>query len=657
MRRTKLVRLLLLASAAAAAGAIASAQTIPIDVEAGYRFLDVSGNRDMYRSQIDERAGFLLRSLSVSAVETPDRAGLFDRLNFDATDIGVGPSGGFRLELGRSDLYRFRATYRKTEMFSALPAFANPFASAGVAGIVPGQHTYDRERHRFDADFELFPGAMITPLFGYSRNSYSGPGSTTYHVGQDEFLLRQDFSELDQEARVGASFQAGPITGRILQGWRKLHSEETLTLAPGAGNGNNPGPVLGVPVLATGFTRETTTDVNTPATSAFVTGRFGPRVRVVGSYSRARGSSDTDETENLSGDFVSFEISRFFHGLTEPIASRSTATHWTGLGRVEIGVADGIDVEASYTRRHRELDGFALVSSLFLSTSTFAGGSAGDLARLLEARTSLDRTESVYEASVSARQLGPFAIRGGYSRTNEDLTISPDPSEIVVPGGQGGDFSRHVNSWNLAATYSAGGLTAGAEYRGDRAGDAIVRTDFRQRDRYRLRAAWSFKQLARISATAEQTDVSNDDAAIALDGRIRRFGGDLDVAPPKPLNGLHLRFSAAKHEADNTALVRRPQDFVVEPSVHREDGVSYEGSVAYTIPKLDLQASYGRFRNTGVFPFTVNRFRVRAEVPVTAGFSGVGEWSRDDYSEHSTTDPNLGNFKANRYGVYLRWHL
>lgn len=629
----------------------AGAQTIPIDVEAGFRFLDVSGNRDMYRSQIDERQGFLLRSLTVSAAEPEGSGILFDRLSFAATDIGVGPAGGFRLELSRSDLYRLRTTYQRTELFSALPAFANPFLDAG---IVPGQHTYDRERHRFDADFELFPGASITPLFGYSRNSYSGPGSTTYRIGQDEFRLTQDLSDLDQEVRAGASFQAGAFSGRILQGWRKLHSEETLTLAPGAGSGNNAAPVLGVPELATGFTRSTTTDVNTPATSAFVTGRLGPRVRVVGSYARAKGSSDTDEQENLAGDFVSFEISRIFHGLTELVASRATAVQWSGLGRVEVAVTDFLDFETSYTRRHRELDGYALVSSLYLATSTFTGVSTGDLARLLEARTSLDRTDTIYEASLSARRLGPFSIRGGYSRTDEDLTISADPSEILVPGGQGGEFSRRVNSWNVAVAYSASGVTAGADYRGDRANDAVVRTDFRRRDRYRLRAAWAWKELVRVSATAEQTDISNDDPSIALDGRIRRYGGDVDVSPWKP---LHVRLSAAKYQADNTALIRQPQDFTIISSVHREDGTSYEGSLVLTIPRLDLQAGYGHFRNDGVFPFTIERIRLTAEVPVASGFSGVGEWSRDDYSERSGTAPNLGNFVANRYGVFLRWHL
>src|SRR5436190_5064839 len=131
--------------------AIAGAQNVPLDVEFGYRFLDLTGSREMYRSQIDERQGFLLRSLRFATTEPDGHGMLFDRVTFDATDIGVGPSGGFRMEIGRGDLYRLRTSYEKTEMYSALPAFANPLLDQGV---VPGQHTYDRERHRFDADFE-----------------------------------------------------------------------------------------------------------------------------------------------------------------------------------------------------------------------------------------------------------------------------------------------------------------------------------------------------------------------------------------------------------------------------------------------------------------------------------------------------------------------
>ena len=649
-RRSSLAGSMLAAAVIALTAPAARAQDVPIDLELGYRFLDVSGNRDMYRSQIDERQGFLLRSLTLTAADFGGKTLLFDHLRLDATDLGVGPAGGFRLELGRAGLYRLRASYRKTDMFSALPAFANPFLEGD---IIPGQHTYDRLRQRFDADIELFPGGAITPIIGYSRNSYSGPGSTTYHVGNDEFRLTQKLSDLDQEVRAGASFQLGSFSGQIVQGWRKLQWDETLTLTPGAGNGNNSGTFLGVPIAATGFQRQTSTDVNTPATSAFVSGRFGPRVRVVASYARARGSSDTDEREDLAGSFVSFEISRFFRGLSEPVASRATATQWNGSGRVEFTLADGLDLEAGYQRRHRELDGFALISSLFLDTLTFSNLDPRDVPRVLEARTSVDRTESVYHATLAARGLGPFAIRGGYSQTDQDLSIAPDPSEIVVPGGQGGDFSRTIKTFDVAATFGAYGITAGADYRHERAGAVIVRTDFRSRDRYRLRAAWGWKELLRVSANAEQIDVENEDAGIALDGRMRQYGGDVDVTPVKP---LHLRLSAARYQADNTALIRRPQDFGIQPSVHRENGTSYEGSVGLVLARVEFEAGYGHFRNEGIFPFVVDRIRSHAEVPIRAGFSGVAEWSRDRYSERALDQAHLGNFTANRYGLYLRWH-
>ena len=53
-----------------------------------------------------------------------------------------------------------------------------------------------------------FPGRSITPILGYTRNAYSGPGRTTYHVGQDEFRISSDLDDIDQEVRAGLAFDA-----------------------------------------------------------------------------------------------------------------------------------------------------------------------------------------------------------------------------------------------------------------------------------------------------------------------------------------------------------------------------------------------------------------------------------------------------------------
>ena len=614
-------------------------QAIPLDLEFGYRFVDVNGNRDMYRSQINDREGVLLRSLTFS---TGTVGGSFiDSLRVDASDLGVGPAGRFRLEAGKTGIYRLRLDYRRMEFFSALPAFANPLLSRG---IIPGQHTYDRSRNMLDVEMELLPNGVFTPIVGYTLNRYSGPARTTYDVGGDEFRLRSDLEDTEQEARVGVAFHAGDFSGRLVQGWRQFRENEQLTLASGAGAGNNPGPVLGTPVSLTDFERNTHVKVNVPVTTAFIVGRFASRVKVSAGYIRANSDSSTSETEDLTGNLVSFAISRFFHGLSEPISSRARNEQWRGHGRVEVEIFDGFDISAGYMERHRELDGFALISSLFLDTLTFSGQDPRDLERIIEANTALERTEKIFDASFDARSLGPLALRVGYEQNDQDVTVTPDPEEIVVPGGQGGNFDRKIRSWSGSANFTLAGITLGADYRHDKADDAIVRVDFIERDRYRVRAAWTLADRIRLSANGEQVDVSNDRPGIGFDGRIRQYGGDLEVAPVKPLT---LRFSASRFEARSTIPIRQPQDFSVITSQNRERGTWLEGGAALALARFRLEGAVGRLENEGSFPFDIDRARARAEF----------DWNKDEYSESPQHNGNLGGYYANRFGIFLRVHL
>jgi hypothetical protein len=627
----------------------ASGQAVPLDLELGYRFVDVNGNRDMYRSQINDREGILLRSLTFS---TGTIGGSFiDSLRVDAFDLGAGPAGRFRLEAGKTGLYRLRLDYRRMEFFSALPAFANPLLTSG---IIPGQHTYDRTRHLLDVEMEILPNGVLTPIVGYTLNRYEGPARTTYVVGGDEFRLASDLEDTEQEARVGVAFHVGDFSGRVVQGWRQFKETERLTLAPGEGAGNNAGPVLGTPVSLTDFQRDSRVKVNVPVTTAYVVGRFASRVKVSAGYVRANSDTSASETEDLTGNLVSFQISRFFHGLSEPISSRARNEQWRGHGRVEFEIGDGFDLSAGYMERHRELDGFALISSLFLDTLTFSGQDPRDLERIIEANTALERTEKIFDASFGARSLGPVALRVGYEQNDQDVRITPDPEEIVVPGGQGGNFDRKIRSWNASASFTQSGVTLGADYRHDKADDAIVRVDFIERDRYRVRAAWSLADRIRLSANGEQVDVSNDRPGIGYDGRIRQYGGDLEVAPVKPFT---LRFSASRFDARSTIPIRQPQDFSVITSRNQEKGTWLEGGAALNLARFRLEGAVGRLKNEGTFPFNIDRARAQAEFDWNARFTSVLDWNKDKYSESPQHNGNLGGFDANRYGIFLRVHL
>ena len=73
MRHKGLTRFAL-AAALVLLAAPAFSESFPIDVELGYRFVSISGNEEMYRSQINEREGFLLRSLTLSTADFPQVA-------------------------------------------------------------------------------------------------------------------------------------------------------------------------------------------------------------------------------------------------------------------------------------------------------------------------------------------------------------------------------------------------------------------------------------------------------------------------------------------------------------------------------------------------------------------------------------------------------
>ncbi|MEO8215548.1 MAG: hypothetical protein ABI718_00535 [Acidobacteriota bacterium] len=638
----------LLSATVVAVAFTAQAQTVPFDLEIGYRWLDLKGSEDMYRTQINERDGLLIRNFTLATSDFSGRTTFMDRFRVDVSDLGAGPAGSLRIEAEKSRRYHLRVGYRSTNAFSALPGFANPLLGEG---IVPGQHTYERTRRMLDVDLELLPDRAIVPFVGYTWNDNHGPGTTTYNLGQDEFRLSNNLKERDRELRAGASFHFGSVQGQLTQGWRSFRGTDSLSLASGAGAGNNPGSILDQPVSAQTISRTDRTDVDTPFTNFYITGQPLTRIRLIGNYVRFAADSDGSESENAAGTFISFPISRFFTGISEQGSSSAKNTTWRGGGRAEITVYPNVDVSAGFQKEHRELDGSALITTIFLQSITFGGVDRRDLETILKASSSLDRNEDVLNASVSARALGPFALRGEYRESKQDVKVSPDLSEIVVPGAQEGQFDRRVHTFDVSGTFRQSGLMLGAAWRTDNADNPVFRTDFLDRDRVRVRGAWSSpKDFFRAGLTAERTNQSNDRPEAGYDARIRQYSGDVEVAPRA---WLRLRGSLSQFRADSNISFRHPENFSIDESVHSENGKAREGGVSFLRGPFSLDTSLGRFENSGTTPFDMDRYRLRLTYDFKSKTGVAVEWDRDKYDEPS---PSYGKFDASRYGVYLRWH-
>jgi hypothetical protein len=652
MRKAHSLVPLVLAAAAVLVGAASlRGQALPLDLEVGYRWVDVSGNENEYRTQINDRPGVLLRSMNFTSQEPID--GIFDYLHVDANDVGAGPAGQLRFQAGQVGLYRLNFQWRQTDLFSALPAFANPFLDQG---IIPGQQTWNRTRNIYDASLELLPGKIISPVLGYTRNVYQGPGTTTYHLGGNEFLLRDQVQSVDElyhaglNLNLGGAFQAGASYG-----WRHFTWKDTATLAPGAGNGNNTNPVLGQDVTADAILGVQNNKINTPTINAWAIVRPIHQVKISGSYVKADGSNETGYVEADAGNFVSFEIARFFSGLAEDINSRARTDYWRGSARAEITVVPNVTLSGGWAETSRTLDGQALISSLFLNTVTYAGQSAGDLLREIDIRTYVDRTDKVYDANVTATMIGPFSINGGWTQTKQDVTVTPDAAEIVVPGGQGGTYERTVNTYGGGVTFGGYGLTLSGDYRRDKADAPIFRTDYIARDRYKFRGVWNFKDFLHIGGMYQMTRAADDIVEIGYETKIREYSGDVELSFFQ--NMLTLRGSAGVFEADRSILIRVPENFDIVQENQQEFGHTWEGGLGFHWKLISIDGAYLTMNNKGSLPFTVDRARVRAEVDFIKTLGLVLEWLNDKYKEGVAFDQAgpLANYNANRYYVGLHW--
>ena len=450
--------------------------------------------------------------------------------------------------------------------------------------------------------------------------------------------------------RVGTGFNVGSFWGSVTQGWRDYTGKETLTLSPGSGAGNGTTPVLGTQVAATNIMRESRTEGSTPFTNAYVSGKLGERVKLIGNYVRFNADTDGTESETAGGTFVSFPLGVFYNGLTDSVSSSANNKTWRGGARAEVTVWKDVDVIAGYSKESRELGGSSLINELLSGAVNFAGVSEGTIESILNTDNALTRDEEIYNVGVSARAIGPFAVRANYAESNMDVSVTPDLEEIVVSGAQGGDFSRRIRMMDLGASYTQSGLTLLGSWKKDKADESILRTDYLDRDRYRLRGSWSTpKNLLKIGVTFEQSTQDNITQGIGYDGTSDQVSGDFELAP---VSMFRLRGSYSEFKADSTVSVRNPQNFEIASSVYNQNGKAYEGGVMLVLKGFTLDAGLAQFQNKGDNPFDVDRYRVRAVVDVAAHTGLSAEWSKDNYDEANL---GLGSYEAERWGLYVRW--
>jgi hypothetical protein len=221
------------------AGDNAGDYTFISTIEFGYRGLQVVGDLNKYKSDLNYGVGPRLFDSSFLMRATDGDAPLFDTLLFTTSGWGSDPSGNMRISVEKSKWYRFEGTYRKFNYFRFLNSFANPnwlFSPPVPPNPVTGEHGYDTKTKLGDFDLTLLPkNRNIRFTVGYSPERYSGPAFTNYHVGGNDFNYPIQLRSQANDFRLGADGRLGPIDFSFLQGFRRFRDDSFLNLGPTPG--------------------------------------------------------------------------------------------------------------------------------------------------------------------------------------------------------------------------------------------------------------------------------------------------------------------------------------------------------------------------------------------------------------------------------------
>ena len=176
------------------------------DVELGYRFADIDGNRARYKETVNLMDGLKLFDLSLlgRAVEGGGNS-LADYFRLNIRDIGD-PYPGGRLELKKKQAYNFVASYRQYDYFT----------DRTDAGFLTDLTSFDATMRRGTLLLSLFPKEDVKLNFGSNYAGRDGDAKVPrpFFPAQD-----QDLNERYHEYYASADFSLGAFDFFVKQSY------------------------------------------------------------------------------------------------------------------------------------------------------------------------------------------------------------------------------------------------------------------------------------------------------------------------------------------------------------------------------------------------------------------------------------------------------
>lgn len=206
--------------------------SVQASTEIGGRWLDVNGNENKFRSDLNYRSGLRVFDSSILIKDNGKGSSFkaFDSALIMASGWGADPGGFVRANIERDGVYRFDANVRRV-------AFYNFLNNSAIGETLINYHNYDTRRNFGDLDLTILPdNPKIRFRFGGSFNVSNGPFTYTTRAS-DAFLVNGSAAARSYDLRAGADGNLLGFNLAFTYGYRSFedHSGYTLT-APQEGD-------------------------------------------------------------------------------------------------------------------------------------------------------------------------------------------------------------------------------------------------------------------------------------------------------------------------------------------------------------------------------------------------------------------------------------
>jgi hypothetical protein len=607
--------------------------------EVGYRWVDVKGSEEMYRSMVNLGAGPKLLHTDLTLRSGYGEGKLFDHLGITMDNWGGDPYNTIRFNFGRTGAYEVNGTYLNQNYFNWIPSFDNPLF---LQGSTVDQHRLDVGYRTLDVELKLFPTFWVRPVFEYARTTGFGPGLTTESFTGNEFVLGQTWHYAADDYLWGMEFAVPRVTVNLEQGFRFLQNDTGVNWN-GDSTGNNPNGFLGEQITLSGDNRGYHDRTNIPIFRGTVKATPLSWMRFTGRYIYAMADTDGVMNEIATGNLATFAERIFYQAQSDSFSTRAKSPQNNGSFVLEMTPLSRLSVTDQFQVRTMHVSGSGLLATTYYDARPMSGQPVTypevDVSEVVNSYLSYSGIQNQLEAEVGV--WGSFYARGGwrYSDTKATVGGAERRSALLIQQTAIAGVAYRQGHWlELAVDYEDNNPSA----------HSVMRTDLF--DYSQVKFDWKVGTWKGLSANGNVAVLTNRNAQsdIDLSGHNRNYTVAVNYDPGER---LHVSVDYMKSSIYSDMAIILPQTLQTGRSVYDESLNGVGGSVGvglYRGSRFDF--GYRGIYSTGSYPLNYHQPYAQLTVPLHNHLAVKGYWQYHDYNQKGLS---LQSYHANLATVSL----